>query len=104
MNDETIAKIKEANQRLSDLVGLPYTDFNDFVTFIDLLEVKMYKGRLGECTLLRWLQEEGYYDECEYETKLDFIESIAKIIENKRKEWEDVVKAIKREFKGLGDN
>ena len=102
MNDGTIAKIKEVNQRLSDLVGLPYTDFYDFFTFIDLLEVKMYKDCLGECTLLRWLQEEGYYDECEYETRLDFIESISKIIENKRKEWEDVVEAIQREFKGLG--
>ena len=27
MTDETIAKIKEVNQRLSDLCGLEYTDF-----------------------------------------------------------------------------
>ena len=99
MNDKTISKIKQVNQRLSDLCDLPYTDFYDFFTFINLLETKMYKDCMGECTLLRWLQEDGCYDECRYETRLDFIESISKIIENKRKEWEDVVKAIQREFR-----
>ena len=108
---ETIAKIKEVNQRLSDLVGLPYTDFYRPERFVALFELAINPSVTGFvsqsaidiCTisdLVICLGEDTVIN------RITFLECLCNLIEDKlnlyENGWNKVIRAIKREFKGLG--
>lgn len=102
MLDGTIAKIKEVNQRLSDLVGLPYTDFYRVDRFVALFELPIDNhpaySTISEIIFDRYL-------ECF--NRISFLERLCEYIEEEKTEKETyidkVIRAIQREFKGLGE-
>lgn len=95
MNDGTIAKIKEVNQRLSDLCGLPYTDFYKADRFVALFELPINNSDLG--TLNRALRIYAYND---FFNRITFLEKVVDYIDMRKDD--KVIRSIQREFKGLG--
>lgn len=96
MNDETLSAIRQLNQELSDLVGLPYTDFYRPERFMLLFELNV-----PECgTLLDYCVN---FDNFYFNRVFIIGEVIYTIKENKHKIiTKRIINAIKREFKGLG--
>ena len=96
MNDETIAKIKEVNQRLSDLVGLPYTDFYKADRFVALFELPI-NNHPTYSTISEIIFD--VYLECF--NRISFLERLCEYIEEETN-IDKVIRSIQREFKGLG--
>lgn len=96
MNEETVSLVKQINQRLSDLVGLPYTDFYSANRFIALFELPI--DEVG--TLFDYCID---FDNCFF-NRVFFIGNIIDTLEaNKNKKYtKRIINAIRREFKGLG--
>ena len=102
MLDGTIAKIKEVNQWLSDLVGLPYTDFYKADRFVALFELPINNyptySTISEIIF-------DVYIECF--NRISFLERLCEYIEEEKTEKETnidkVICSIQREFKGLGE-
>ena len=112
MNDGTIAKIKEVNQRLSDLVGLPYTDFYKADRFVALFELPITPSPV--CFIDRSVVHISTISDlvlCLYEetifNRITFLTELCSLIEQKTNletnGWDKVIRSIKREFKGLGE-
>ena len=96
MTDETLSKIKQVSQRLSDLVALPYTDFYKADRFVALFELPINShptySTISEIIFDRYL-------ECF--NRISFLERLCEYIE-KETNTDKVIRAIQREFKGLG--
>lgn len=103
MNDGTIAKIKEVNQWLSDLVGLPYTDFYKADRFVALFELPI-DNHLYFSTISDMVCR---FTNLRIFNRISFLEKLAIQIENclqaKGSDIHKVIRAIQREFKGLGE-
>lgn len=108
MTDETLSKIKEVNQRLSDLCGLPYTDFYRPERFVALFELPIVNADYERAdTVSDYLN--GYLGCSSYFNRISFLNCLCDTFEehmqNGQKLWDidnKVIRAIKREFKGLG--
>ena len=110
MTDEIIAKIKEVNQRLSDLCKLPYTDFYKSDRFVMLFELAINpsvtgfidQSRIDICTISDFVICLG---KGSVFNRITFLECLCNLIKDKtnlyEKGWDKVICAIKREFKGL---
>ena len=106
MTDETIAKIKEVNQRLSDLCGLEYTDFYRPERFVALFELPIVNADYERAdTVSDYLN--GYLG-CSYFNRISFLNCLCDIFEEhlqygKLPEIDNkIIRAIKREFNMLG--
>ena len=107
MLDGTIAKIKEANQRLSDLVELPYTDFYKADRFVALFELPIMNTEYERAdTVSDYLN--GYLG-CSYFNRISFLNCLCDTFEEHAQYGKlpeidkKIIKSIQREFKGLGE-
>lgn len=108
MNDGIIAKIKEVNQRLSDLVGLPYTDFYKADRFVALFELPIMNADFAERA--DTVSDYVNYRCASFWNRISFLNVLIGIFEEDMQEGnipeidKKIIKSIQREFKGLGDN
>lgn len=107
--DETLNKIKQVNQRLSDLVGLEYTDFYRPERFVSLFELLITNADEYERvdTISDYLS--GYLS-IGFFNRISFIDILCDVLEEHSQKGglydidKKLIRAIQREFRGLDDN